>query len=626
MDEANATASSKAVLTALIPDDAVPGESHVLIDTGVATDGGGREVLRVTVPDEALPGDELLARCGEDGSWKISITRASPEGRARKTPERERGHKVVMLPSDIVPGESTFQIQVAGGTQLTVTVPAAAVAGDKLSLVEGVDGSWSVTIVRTDGEKMPLHVALTNVAVDPVGSYESLVAAARAAGGFVSEKLKRGVAPPLNLVGMMTLEPIEKGEELIRMKLPLCLTPSTLKQAMPDTWNGVVNLPGVMPRIVTDSAICACLTRLMIAAIDRVVAGQTAAPSGRPSSVWATYCEALLGEDFEGHPYWRAIGGQADGERQMQPSPEWEHASTMAGDVLQTFSRLKANLDAELIGGERFEAGLFLQARLCMLSRIFATDEEPALVPVVDLFNHSADNGVEWGWDASSPEGGAMVVTALRAHAAGEALTISYGMRPNPLLLRTYGFTLPPSEEPSWCFVLQGAKPRDLYDSCLPKAMCEMTIHLDTRVLQESLTQALNACASQGCDAAEFLRAICRRCREPYEADEMLRPALQALERARAKNRSSAAWWEELGADEEPSGVWAEACMRIKMSEYLCMTTHIEFVEHFEGNLAADQCLGQCATMRGLMNDALGELKKHGRFSCTSTPIPRLEQ
>merc|ERR1719446_1080813 len=102
-----------------------------------------------------------------------------------------------------------------------------------------------------------MKVSLTSVSVDPIRTWENLAAAARAAGGFVSEKLQRGVAPPLNLVGMVTTEPIEKGEELIRMKLPLCLAPSTLEEAMPETWNGVVGLPGMTPRVVTDSAICA---------------------------------------------------------------------------------------------------------------------------------------------------------------------------------------------------------------------------------------------------------------------------------------------------------------------------------------------------------------------------------
>merc|ERR1712070_925645 len=114
-----------------------------------------------------------------------------------------------------------------------------------------------------------------------------------------------------------------------------------------------------------------------------------------------------------------------------------------------------------------------------------------------------------------------MIITADRAHAPGEQIFISYGLRPNPLLFRNYGFTLPPDMEPSWCFVLQGLKPRELYDAFLPRRYNELNIHLDTHSIQNSLIDALNGCGEMGRDARQFLLEVCVFCRKAYECDPL---------------------------------------------------------------------------------------------------------
>merc|ERR1712232_371493 len=59
--------------------------------------------------------------------------------------------------------------------------------------------------------------------------------------------------------------------------------------------------------------------------------------------------------------------------------------------------------------------------------------------------------GLRWNVDAT-----AMVVYAVRDHAVGEELCISYGPKSNPLLFRDYGFTVCPQSEPCWEYILQG--------------------------------------------------------------------------------------------------------------------------------------------------------------------------
>merc|ERR1712190_483187 len=66
----------------------------------------------------------------------------------------------------------------------------------------------------------------------------------------------------------------------------------------------------------------------------------------------------------------------------------------------------------------------------------------------MDCFNHSNMRpGAHQSWDL---EGDKMVLKALRDHDAGEEIFITYGDHSNPLLLRTYGFAVPPADEASW--------------------------------------------------------------------------------------------------------------------------------------------------------------------------------
>jgi len=251
-----------------------------------------------------------------------------------------------------------------------------------------------------------------------------------------------------------------------------------------------------------------------------------------------------------------------------------------------------------------------------MLTRAFDAGPMSALVPIVDLMNHANDAGARWCWDEAAQ---AMVVTARRAHVRGEQVCISYGNRPNPLLFRTYGFTLPPPCEHSWSYILQGKKPREIYNKFLPQRLSQLNLNFNTKEIEDYMVEALNAVHQEGHDAADFLRELCTHCRRAYEIDPLLQAPLAALSRVRARDASSGEWWTEVSEKDlfpssDPDAAWKLACMRVKMSEYLALTAHIEVAEFLAGRLPAEKCFAAAATVRGLLAEAHGQLRMYGKF------------
>lgn len=95
----------------------------------------------------------------------------------------------------------------------------------------------------------------------------------------------------------------------------------------------------------------------------------------------------------------------------------------------------------------------FLWARAAVMSRVFRVGDDDVLPPFLDLINHtpaaSAAHNVHWavrseggGGGESSSLGGGIVVHAHRAIGPGQAILLSYGDKPNYLLLARFGFAL----------------------------------------------------------------------------------------------------------------------------------------------------------------------------------------
>lgn len=66
---------------------------------------------------------------------------------------------------------------------------------------------------------------------------------------------------------------------------------------------------------------------------------------------------------------------------------------------------------------------------------------------------------------------------------------------------------------------------------------------LESKEIDPTLCKVMNAVATAGHEAADFLRLVLARCRWSYEHSPALQPALAALAAARADDPGSYAWW-----------------------------------------------------------------------------------
>lgn len=328
-------------------------------------------------------------------------------------------------------------------------------------------------------------------------------------------------------------------------------------------------------------------------------------------NVWEAYADKLLAEDFACHPYCRAATDPAAMRTNLEPSAEPEYVIGMVEDIIAAHSSLKEKKRRTHFA-EAIELGMFFRAKLSMLTRAFQTCCDSSLVPVVDLFNHSpgTGKGVIWRWDETAR---AMVVTANRAHAAGEELLDSYGLRSNAIMYRTYGFTQLPAVEPHWTFCMTPIDILPVIECLLPADYKQVSIYLETMGLEKPLQTALNAATQNGTNPAEFLEIACARCKWRYEQTAALRPALEALRRVRCEDPKSHAWWERLAEGEEDKV--ADDAVRVKMCEYLCLVAHLEAVKFAEGALREEHCLTGGKVLRQLIADALSNLKQRRLFA-----------
>jgi len=430
--------------------------------------------------------------------------------------------------------------------------------------------------------------------------FERVVRAAQSVGGFVNSKLKYATATDLGILGIVAKQPVVAHEELMRIPKACFLTEDYVLLAAPALYEAVASVPGLAgcrPGLVTETRTAAFLALLLGEALERLEDAGEVEADGSIAALWRCHCDLLLDQDFTGHPYWCAIHDDDELRRVLLPSREYDHAGARSKEVLQTCRVLAQSLPADQLGS-RFGPGLYMQARVCILSRAFDCDEAGVgLIPIVDLFNHSDSHGaiIELTADA-------MVVRAIRDYASGEHITITYGQKSNPLLFRTYGFTNPPVSEPSWSFVLQGQKPQHIYAEYLPEKLRELSIHLDTHSVSPSLLEAITAAQDGGHSAVEFLRRLCEYACEAYQSDPFLQPALEALRLARFDDPRSGAWWEKTEPEALQrlcaSQALAESAMRVKMSEYLALVSFKEIADFCAGQLIEDRCLSEAAAVR----------------------------
>jgi len=328
------------------------------------------------------------------------------------------------------------------------------------------------------------------------------------------------------------------------------------------------------------------------------------------SCVWDLHAEVLASETFESHPYVRMHNNPKQVVDMMEPCKEHHHLKISVHNVNLIYDLLAKQ--QELLGPD-FTFSNYWQTRLCMMSRSCEVDGRMSLVPIFDFFNHHPQPGAKWSWDVESR---AMLLLADRRHEAGEEILISYGPKSNVLAFLTYGFVLPPAVEPSWAYTCSPHKVlRDIYKQYLPPSMAEFTFQLETYHVDASLAYVLNACLKHGSDAVDFLYSVCKHGISAYESDPFLKPAIEALHHERRAEPTSAAWWRHFAGESAMESQcqefpdWSAVLLSVKMSEYLCLTAHLEIFDVLSGKITKGKCLAGARIPREALLVALPMLR-----------------
>lgn len=622
-------------ITITIPAGAEPGRTRMRVAPGRSGDGASPQLI-ITVPMWARPGDELTLIESADGTWtcvaedsgpqggaagaRQPIPSVAPEAPAMSGPEQHE----VRVPMGAVPGETQVAIGVGAGEPLLLTLPPHALPRDILKLQREAGGKpWKV-LVQREQEGEPSVVELPPCSMDPNQAFRMLVQAAHKAGAFVNPSIARGAPPPHFIPGLVATTLIEEGDVLFRIPASMQMSPSACKQRLQTIFCPAAYSTFIAEDRREEQGLAVCLMALLQDISKRfssdAAARRSVDPTGLSSvpEVWKAYAAALLGTGLETHPWLAVSRDHAFLAGLLSPSSEIDHATMMTGDVWAIHDVL-VRLYTKLL--KEVNASFFRYARLCILSRAFYTPHGTSLVPLVDFCNHSADPVAHQRWEL---EGDAMVVKALRRIKPGEEITLSYGVYANTTLFRTYGFTLPPEEEPLWGFNFFASELQGLPSNVAPAQVkcCIAVQFLDleevsfkSNALQPSLSKVLDGCDEGNGDAAAVLRTFCKMRMALYHEDCQLKAPLAALAQARRADVGCHSWWEHWDDDASwfCQGAYPGECMpsiqdavRVKMSEYLCLQAHVEAVDAAAGKLQEERCLRLAAPLRRALAERLG--------------------
>eukprot|EP00927_Polykrikos_kofoidii_P060903 TRINITY_DN55800_c0_g1_i1.p1 TRINITY_DN55800_c0_g1~~TRINITY_DN55800_c0_g1_i1.p1 ORF type:complete len:849 (+),score=137.12 TRINITY_DN55800_c0_g1_i1:57-2603(+) len=624
-------------------------------------------VVEVRAPANARPGDRLIVSredASRNDAWscRIATNRTGKDESDSAFNEKDKALTIV-VPEGVTPGKTALRVDVGdlvtGRQLLSVVVPEGASQGDTISFTRVESGGWSATLIpkqETVAEenrdlmcvqamKFQLDVSLE----DALLMIERLKEEALVAGIRMSAKLRRGSAPPLNIPGMLAAERIEAGEELTFVPEHLMFSSANFARLMPEVHTAVLNLEEIPSSRRPECAFYTCLAVLLQDAVDRwqkskcansvsPLTNGTEACGGddktvRQSSeipeVWRRYADALLTEAFDQHPYCVSIQEPEAVKDILMPSNEGHEVTHLALQILAIFRSVRTSVD-ESLRGLAFSESTFLHAALSTLTRCFATGNGTSgLAPIADLFNHGADPGAIWEWNEEQQ---AHIITATRAHERGEEVYISYGALSNVILFRNYGFTTPSVEEQSWTFLVQRRRPQHIYDRFLLPQHSRLVIFMDTFAARPSFIEALNSCADNDQCPEAFLRELCTWALELYRRDPAMIEPIAALERHRHTNPTSAAWWEEMPKDTETRKAsdddssisssekllgsrWVESAVRVKMSEFLCLTAHFEALECAAGTRSPSECLASANRLTTLLVDCFPYFRSGQRLA-----------
>ncbi|CAK9011412.1 unnamed protein product [Durusdinium trenchii] len=364
------------------------------------------------------------------------------------------------------------------------------------------------------------------------------------------EGLKRSQA--LQVPGLVVDQPIAADTVLLRIPKELHFSRPRCEEIFKNLYEACEALPSADPEKRAEAADALCFAKVLQSCAAEKCTSTAQRECQGPSTwpeAWGHVAATLLSnvEDFADHPYVAAWEGRMPQLCSAEPeliAAQAQYVRTVYGCLQSTVTEMPKELDE----------GLFAFSWLCLLTRRFRGPEGSALVPGVDFLNHSSKPNAASEWDEAS---GSIVVTSLVDLQPGDEVCISYGNLSNPLLFRTYGFTLPCEFEP--CCSCTFTQEELVAGACAEAATAQVqdlpNLHLNSSFVTDELAELLQAYPS---GAGKLLRLLCA------ERLEKMDEKSKELKISTSTNHASHA-------------------SRVLRSEYLCLRLHVQILDELAG-------------------------------------------
>eukprot|EP00929_Paragymnodinium_shiwhaense_P074619 TRINITY_DN38199_c0_g1_i1.p1 TRINITY_DN38199_c0_g1~~TRINITY_DN38199_c0_g1_i1.p1 ORF type:complete len:484 (+),score=71.03 TRINITY_DN38199_c0_g1_i1:168-1619(+) len=415
--------------------------------------------------------------------------------------------------------------------------------------------------------------------LDAAHIFEAIIGAACEGGASWNRKLRRGTAPESQVMGIITSEDITEGEELCRIPARLHISRKNVRECVSNVFEACdQRLPSSDEDRRAEAAHMLAIALLLLerhgvhrgsGQVNELQQSDIAGKGASPK-VWQYCADLLLALDVDFHPYCKFAFHAESLRAAIAPSKEYEHVAGLVGYVFTVYDCICDKVGSEILP-PTFSKEAFLKAWVCLLSRSIQTPHGSALIPAVDMFNHSSEPDAILDWDEAQDS---LVVTAVSSVGRGREVCIAYGSLSNPLLWRTYGFTLPTPAAPRHSCTFSA---EELQQVCsengvgqeLADSLAELPdLHADSAFLDNTVALLIQtvseyAAAIAGLSAAGFLRLLMQRRLSLYSA----------------------------GTSEDLEVAVGIVCdsFRVHASERLCLQAHLEALDVAQGFLAEDK-------------------------------------
>ena len=380
---------------------------------------------------------------------------------------------------------------------LRMSVPAAALAGDTLLFTKGLRHEWTCQIQR---QHFDLRAPPPVSPKEDMQRHVELHQALQANSGYWSNKIERASLDKLEVSGVVAIAPIVEGEVLVKCPSASHISPGFVRRLKPE----LATLAAVVGREAPadNQDIDVFLVSMFVAdLLTKCMQDGAATSLGAHGDILCSFARVLLCETFEKHPYRLAASSAsaASFRRGLNPSCEADLIERLSWGVIERYRLLCAEHPVA------FSAEQFLRAWLMVITRAFELGgSRSTLVPGLDSFNHDP---VKRCAAVRLDSSGDMWLEATRCIEPGEEVYLEYGELSNPLLYRTYGFTLPPEARSLQQTVRCCAAPLALGSSRVVARCCPFTAAWSYRIESSEFLEAARGFGWVGLVCEEICRA-----------------------------------------------------------------------------------------------------------------------